>query len=376
MTQQVLVVDDEKNIRQLIQRILTSQGYHVLTAADGAEAKGLLDKGQFTVGCIDIHIPGADGMNVLAYAMERDKYFKGIMITGESSVEIAHQAGMIGAFRYLQKPFERADLLSIVAEAFEQREKDESTGPFQREKILLTRHLQGISMLAEIIRHDLNNSLLAIGGHALVSLEQYGSVLPEDVRVSLDKIVKGSDRASMLTKQLQNVVKQGIYSVQDINRVAQETASLLRAVFYQKSHEILTDCSAKHYVWGDDTQLYQLMLNLLVNAHDATVGKGRIMLRTRDAVLKREQGHLRQIKPGEYVVLSVTDYGRGIDKKVQSKMFDRFYTTKSDGTGTGLYLVKAVAEMHNAQIDVETALQRGSTFYVYFPVYRGTEKKR
>jgi len=125
---------------------------------------------------------------------------------------------------------------------------------------------------------------------------------------------------------------------------------------------------------ADEGQIEQVLLNMCVNAADAMPGGGDLSLKTMNVTHKDMKGKLYDPKPGNYVVLKVTDTGSGMDKETMDRIFDPFFTTKEMGRGTGLGLASTygIIKAHGGYIDVESELGRGTTFTIYLPA---SEKK-
>jgi two-component system cell cycle sensor histidine kinase/response regulator CckA len=120
-------------------------------------------------------------------------------------------------------------------------------------------------------------------------------------------------------------------------------------------------------VRGDRNELERVILNLVLNARDAMPRGGTIELRTAVVTLDRSSPRTGS---GVYVRMSVRDYGHGMDRETQTLIFEPFFTTKELGRGTGLGLatVQGVVEQHEGFVEVESQLDRGSTFHVFFPL--------
>jgi len=122
-------------------------------------------------------------------------------------------------------------------------------------------------------------------------------------------------------------------------------------------------------IHADQDQIEQVLLNLYVNGSDAMPGGGDLFLKTMNVTHKDMRDRPYEIRPGNYVLLTVRDTGTGMDKKTQERLFDPFFTTKGMGRGTGLGLasVYGIIKAHGGYIDVESKKGHGTTFTIYFP---------
>jgi CheY-like chemotaxis protein len=173
-----------------------------------------------------------------------------------------------------------------------------------------------------------------------------------------------------LTKQLLGYARQGQHELQSINlnRLIKETAYAFGrtrkdTIVHQELAEDLYE------IHGDKGQIEQVLLNLYVNAAEAVPGGGTLFLRTMNLSQKDVKGRLHDRQPGDYVLLTVTDTGIGMDRETQQGIFDPFFTTKELGRGTGLGLSSAysVVKSHGGHIEVDSEKGRGTTFSIYLP---------
>ena len=230
--------------------------------------------------------------------------------------------------------------------------------------------MEGIGRLAGGIAHDFNNLLTAIQGHAQFLLED----LPADSTPHADaeEIKRAADRAAALTRQLLAFSRKQVLQPQllDMNLVIRDMQKLLRRVI-REDIELIT--SLDDDVWpvlADAGQMEQIVMNLAVNARDAMPGGGTLTIRTTNAALESTTGYAGLVvRPGEYVQVTVSDTGVGMDRETQTKVFEPFFTTKPEGQGTGLGLatVYGIVKQCGGTISLYSEPGRGTTFKILIP---------
>jgi two-component system cell cycle sensor histidine kinase/response regulator CckA len=158
--------------------------------------------------------------------------------------------------------------------------------------------------------------------------------------------------------------------VVDVNAIVEDMERLLRPLIGE-TVELCTKLDSKvGHTRADAGQLEQVLMNLVVNSKDAMPGGGRILIQTSNITLDDSyRGEQTFIRPGNYVTLSVTDSGQGMDKETQSRIFEPFFTTKEKGKGTGLGLstVYGIVKQSGGYVMVQSEIGSGTTFNIYLP---------
>jgi two-component system cell cycle sensor histidine kinase/response regulator CckA len=239
-------------------------------------------------------------------------------------------------------------------------------------QFLQAQKMEAIGNLAGGIAHDFNNLLTIIQGNASLMLLDVDSSHPH--YEMLLSIVKQVQSGSRLTKQLLGYARKGKYDVRpfQLNQLVEETSKTFGRTRKEITiHRELADDLFP--IEGDIGQIEQILMNLLVNAADAMPTGGDIFLRTINIPHGDMKGKLYNPKPGDYVLLTVTDTGIGMDPKTLERIFEPFFTTKELGRGTGLGLasVYGIVKGHGGYIDVESKELRGTTFKTYLPASSG-----
>ncbi len=239
--------------------------------------------------------------------------------------------------------------------------------------------MESIGTLAGGVAHDFNNILSIILGYT--SMLKRGRVKPEKMPESLDAIQKATQRGANLVKQILTFARKTevLFESLNINELITDLTKLLSETFPKTIVFSLNLQGKLPSVVADANQIHQLLLNLCVNARDAIPSKGKITITTEvvdGSVVTRRFSEARQ---SEFVHVSVSDSGVGMDETTKARIFEPFFTTKGQGQGTGLGLavVYGIINNHRGFIDVESAPNVGTTFHIYFPIQmRGFETIR
>jgi two-component system cell cycle sensor histidine kinase/response regulator CckA len=234
--------------------------------------------------------------------------------------------------------------------------------------------MESVGRLAGGVAHDFNNMLGVIIGHTDLALD---GIEPSDpLFLDLQEIRKAAQRSADLTRQLLAFARRQTVSprVLDLNDTIAGMLNMLRRLI---GEDIELAWLPGHDLWKvkvDPSQIDQVLANLTVNARDAIAGIGSITLRTENAVIDASQrsGDVESL-PGAYVLLTVTDSGVGMDKKVLEHVFEPFFTTKEVGKGTGLGLatVYGIIKQNRGFVSVSSEPGQGATFKIYLPRFEG-----
>ena len=234
-----------------------------------------------------------------------------------------------------------------------------------------SRRMEAVGRLAGGIAHDFNNLLTVIRGYADMALNRPGT--QAGVRADIQQIGGAADRATALIRQLLAYSRKQVLQpkVLNLNAVVENLHQLLSRLMGDNI-EMKTFCNAANgTVKADPAQIEQVIVNMVVNARDAMAEGGKLTIETANVVLDAAYAvDQMTIKPGSYVMLSISDTGIGMDKQTQAHVFDPFFTTKEAGRGTGLGLstVYGIVKQSDGYVWVESEHGKGSTFRVYLPL--------
>ena len=382
MTERVLIVDDEEDLRYVYTRQLRGDGYLLDTAADGEEAIEKIRTNEYAVILTDMRMPRKDGLAVIAAAREHLPDAEIIVLTGHGSLENALQAFKAGnIFEYLLKPLDDIGVLNTVVaraierrnlrkhnrELFEQLQRAYEELRQKSEMLIQNEKMSAIGVLAAGVAHELNNPLTAVVGFAQMIAEKLKASRPanwndteyERAQQALENLVQGAHRARDIVGSLlrfARATKPDARTLVDINQT-------LRDAFVFTEHLLLRHgiMLEKHLapelppVWGNAARLQHVFTNLIINAQQATPSGGTVRVLTERA--EQPKG----------VWVHVEDTGEGIPPDALEQIFEPFYTRKEHGTGLGLSIAKQIIEEHGGEIRVASELGKGARFSVFLP---------
>ena len=228
--------------------------------------------------------------------------------------------------------------------------------------------LEAIGTLAGGIAHNFNNLLMGIVGNASLMLFDISNEHPHyEGLKTIESLVHSG---SQLTSQLLGYVRKGKFEIEaiDLNELVMETAE----AFGRTRKDIIVRAELSESlsaIEADRGRIEQMLWNLYVNAADAMPKGGELTVETTNISHEDIKRKLYDPKPGNYVFMTISDTGMGMDKQTQERIFEPFFTTKDIGKGTGLGLASAygIVKRHGGYIDVDSERGKGTTFSVYLP---------
>ena len=269
------------------------------------------------------------------------------------------------AARTAQLERANAQLRAEMAE----REQAQVALQASEEQLRQSHKMDAIGQLAGGIAHDFNNLLTVINGFTELLRSRIADDDPFHAYVA--EIGFAGERASALTRQLLAFSRRQVLQpkVLDVNLVVDDMQGMLRRLIsedIQFDIELAPDLGC---VEADPSQLEQVVLNLVVNARDATPPGGIVTIRTANFEMDAAALHLVGTAAGSYVCLTIADTGCGMDAATQQHIFEPFFTTKEQGQGTGLGLstVYGIVKQSGGEVRLHSAPGHGTTFDVYLP---------
>ncbi len=230
--------------------------------------------------------------------------------------------------------------------------------------------LEAVGQFAAGVAHDFNNILTVIQGHASIHLA--AANLDRGVAESLNHVSVAAERAAALTRQLLSFSRKQVIQMRalNLNDVVKNLDGMLSRLIGEHIEWRCDFAKKLPGVWADQSNVEQIVMNLVVNARDAMADGGKLTIKTQVKTI--DAAHVNkhpQARTGTYVCVSFTDTGTGMSPETMNRIFEPFFTTKEVGKGTGLGLatVYGIAAQHDGWIEVASQLRKGSTFHIYLP---------
>jgi two-component system cell cycle sensor histidine kinase/response regulator CckA len=244
------------------------------------------------------------------------------------------------------------------------------------EQLRQAQKMESVGMLAGGIAHDFNNLLTIISGYSHMLASSLSA--DERNRSAAEQIIKASDRAAALTKQLLSFSRRQVAhtKVLDLNLLVQGMVPMLNRIIGEHIRLRISPGLQLSPIHADPGQIEQIIMNLVVNARDAMPNGGNLWIETANADLDPQyMARHMEARSGRYVMLAVTDSGIGMDATTREKIFEPFFTTKdeSHGTGLGLSTVYGIAKRSGGAIDVYSEPGKGTAVKVYLPRVEGVD---
>lgn len=308
--------------------------------------------------------------DIFRHAGEYQRLIEILSKTGEIKDMEVEWAKQDGSFITVHCSGRRVNDEDKVAVYFEVFAEDFTEKRVLERQLRMAQKMEAIGRLTGGIAHDFNNLLGVIIGYSRVLKRSLGtgSALTEHAL----EIEKAGERAASLTKQLLAFSRQQVLTptILNLNNLASDMEKMLLRLLGEDIGVSLLLDPALGNVKVDQSQIEQVIMNLAVNSRDAMPMGGKLKIETANVELDAAYARSHPgAKPGNYVRLSVTDTGTGMDPSTLAHIFEPFFTTKERGKGTGLGLatVYGIVKQSNGYINVESTLGKGTSFQLYLP---------
>jgi len=229
--------------------------------------------------------------------------------------------------------------------------------------------MEAVGQLAGGVAHDFNNQLMAIAGYAeIIRGEVHGNSLVEK---DAAEIMRATRSAAVLVRQLLELARRAVQDPRPLSPadLLVELRPMLDGLLGPRVRLTVDTEKGLGRIFADPHQVEQVLVNLIVNARDAMPDGGTILISLSNAEIDATDPVAARVRPGRYVVMSVTDTGSGMSKETMARAFEPFFTTKAPGHGTGLGLATTygIVSQSHGYIAVESEVGRGTTFTIHLP---------
>ncbi|MGB5749226.1 MAG: response regulator [Desulfobacterales bacterium] len=372
MENNILLVDDEKDIREVLVLALEDLGYHIFEAENGKQALDKFREIQPPIVLTDIKMPGMDGIKLLQKIKHENPETEVIMITGHGDMELAIRSLKNEATDFITKPI-NVDALEIAVQRARDkiiireklREYTENLEKLVHEKTELQSHLASLGLMIGSLSHGIKGLLTGLDGG--IYLLDSGFAKKKEVQIK-----EGWDAVKITVERIRKMVMDILFYAKerdlnyeriDIRNFVEEIAKEIEPKFKKQKIKFVTDFGANLGEFEVDvTYAHSALLNIIENAADAC----RI-----DKTKKSHKIIFGASKHEEKIIFEITDNGIGMDSETQGKIFTPFFSSKgTKGTGLGLFIANTIIEQHGGEINVKSNVGHGTRFQIKLPKKR------
>ncbi|MSN25047.1 MAG: response regulator [Geobacter sp.] len=382
----VIIIDDDPNILELTELILSHRGFRVFTALSASEGFLLIARHSPELVLLDYMMPEVDGLSALQQIRASYPATYVVIFTGKGSEEIAVELMKSGASEYILKPFNNRNLVERLENILRIREIElnnlelrqehdrllreierwnqdlqkrvrEKTVALQaaQNEIVQSEKLAALGYLSAGMAHEIRNPLNSIS--LFVQLMRQNTHDPDQLEYQ-SKILKEIDRVDSIVRKLLDASKRTrtITSDVQLDRVIDSALEVFAPQI--ETRKILVErryCAGPSPIKADSSELEQIFTNLFLNALDVMAQGGRL-----DIEITEESRR---------VVVRVGDSGSGIPEEILPNVFEPFFSTKSSGTGMGLPVAQRIAHIYDGSMLVESTSPAGTVFRLEFPIF-------
>ncbi len=364
----ILHLEDDSNDAKLIQSALHTQGVActitlVQTRDDFISA---LKRGGIDLVLSDFSLPACDGLSAAELVRTGWPDLPFILVSGSLDEELIIASFKSGVTDCIPKR-NLSRLASAVRRAMQEVEQQ-----FERLQLkaqaIESQKMELINQLSSGVAHDFNNILAVIVGYS--ELITSGLEPDDPLQRYAEEIRHASNRAAGLTRQMLVFSRKELVQpiVIDPNDVVKDLDKLLRRLIGNKIEITIVPGKETGCVKADANYIWQLLLNLVLNARDAMPDGGKLNIEVDDITLDKNYSLAHKgTFPGNYVMISVSDTGTGMTEEVKAHLFEAFFTTKPYGTGLGLATCRTIVQQCRGHMEVSSEVGKGTTFKIYLP---------
>jgi signal transduction histidine kinase len=369
MVKKLLLVDDEKDIREILRLSLVDMGYTVFEAENGVEALRIFQEVQPPIVLTDIKMPNMDGIELLQKIKHENPEIEVVMITGHGDMDLAIKSLKYEATDFITKPI-NVDALEISLKRAQDKiftreklkEYTENLETLIREKTELQDHLSSLGLMISSISHGIKGLLTGLDG-GMYLLDSGLSQKSEN------RIKEGWDVVKLMAERIRKMVLDILYYAKERDLKWERIDALS---FAEEVAKVLAPKMSDHNIEFEkkfDTQIgkfevdagyiHSALINILDNAVDACLI---------DSTKKSHKISFCVGQSKNYIDFEVIDNGIGMDSETREKIFTPFFSAKGEkGTGLGLFIANKIIEQHGGKIMVKSTIGKGTRFKIKIP---------
>lgn len=381
MENRILVVDDEKEIRDFLFKALSQiAGFRVELAENGEEALKKIEKEIFDLVLTDLKMPDMDGLQLVAEIAKSKPEILTVLMTGHGSIDSALEAMKRGASDYLTKPLNLEEMFVRLQKVLEEKQRFVKLRDFAAQLEKANQDLKRIdemkSEFVSIASHELRTPLASIKNAVQLILQGKTGEINENQKKFLSMADRNISRLTNILNSLLDLsrIESGKIDMKieelDPRALIEFILSSLKPQADGKSAQLKIEIGKKlPSVYGDREKVEQILTNLVGNAIKFTPEGGEISVSAQPSP-----------RGGNKLAISVRDSGIGISEDQQEKIFEKFHQVEGSlhrsvsGTGLGLAITKGLVEAHHGEIWVESEIGKGSTFTFTLPISEGERR--
>jgi signal transduction histidine kinase len=365
----ILIVDDEEDIREVLEIALMDMGHEVFLAPDGKKALELFEDHHPSIVITDIKMPVMGGIELLKQVKRRSPDTQVIMITGHGDMDLTIDSLKFGATDFITKPV-NVDILEIavtkaVDQLIAQQKLVEYTQKLELlvlEKTKLTDHLSSLGLMLGTVSHNIKGLLTNLDGGLFIARSGLKKKNFDDIAEGMDLLSQAVEKIKQLIMDILLYSKERSMDIQSVPldqfiKDIQETMKM-KLASHPIDFQVKSD-NAPATLNLDPSSMMSALVNMLDNAVDACVED------------KDQTGHVIRLtieEKGDQLVIKIQDDGCGMDVETKSRIFDLFFSSKQvKGTGFGLFIARNIIAQHKGTITVESVKRRGTTFTIFLP---------
>jgi signal transduction histidine kinase len=366
----ILIVDDEEDIREVLEIALMDMGHEVFLAPDGKKALELFEEQHPSIVITDIKMPVMGGIELLKQVKRRSPDTQVIMITGHGDMDLTIDSLKFGATDFITKPV-NVDILEIavtkaVDQLIAQQKLVEYTQKLELlvlEKSKLTDHLSSLGLMLGTVSHNIKGLLTNLDGGLFIARSGLKKKNFDDIAEGMDLLSQAVEKIKQLIMDILLYSKERSMDIQSVPldqfiKDIQETMKM-KLASHPIDFQVKSD-NAPATLNLDPSSMMSALVNMLDNAVDACVED------------KDQTGHIIRLtieEKGDQLVIKIQDDGCGMDVETKSRIFDLFFSSKQvKGTGFGLFIARNIIAQHKGTITVESVKRRGTTFTIFLPL--------